>query len=385
MSCTKLPGRRNRVERLDTAGGPMIRKRFTDAACAERETAVYRLLEGSSLPHAALLEANADTLLLEALPGISFSVLLERQEAKSETALEPWEKLFSWVSSLCRLTGLAPTDCNLQNFLYDEALDVVYGIDFEECRPGRSSEALARLCAHILLHRPEKTVFKRELVAALCQQSVDAPTYDQIMEETEKLRLRRALRRNSRFSAAVLAGGKSSRMGRDKAALPFNGSTLLAYQIQKLRALGIEDIMVSGSSLYVSGVRPVPDIYPGHGPLSGIHACLAEALCQAVLFLSVDTPLIPPDALQLLLDAHVNGATLLCHNGQTEPLLGVYDRSLSGLCEPILQSGHTKVWRLLDQVEARLVPFDADESAFLNCNTPQEYNMITQIKPPFEA
>ena len=49
------------------------------------------------------------------------------------------------------------------------------------------------------------------------------------------------------FSAAVLAGGFSSRMGRDKACLPFGGTTLLGFQVGKLRALGIEDIMISGS------------------------------------------------------------------------------------------------------------------------------------------
>ena len=87
---------------------------------------------------------------------------------------------------------------------------------------------------------------------------------------------------NARFSAAVLAGGLSSRMGRDKAALPFDGTTLLDFQVGKLRALGVKDIMISGSEQKIPGARPISDVYPRKGPLSGIHACLAAAKGSAV-------------------------------------------------------------------------------------------------------
>ena len=179
------------------------------------------------------------------------------------------------------------------------------------------------------------------------------------------------------FSAAVLAGGKSSRMGQDKAALPFGGTTLLAYQVQKLRALGIGDIMISGSKQRVPDTCFVPDIHPGMGPLSGIHACLAAAKHEAVLFLPVDTPLLPPEALQALLDAHDGGITLLRHGARTEPLIGVYDRAIAPLCEPILLSGTTGVKRLLEQVAPKLLELDGlPEDAFLNCNTQEEYRRI---------
>ena len=87
-----------------------------------------------------------------------------------------------------------------------------------------------------------------------------------------------------------------------KANLPFGSVTMLEYQIQKLRMLGIEDIIISGSGRELAGTRCVPDIYPHKGPLSGIHACLEAALHDSVLFLSVDTPLIPIETLQTLLD-----------------------------------------------------------------------------------
>ena len=172
---------------------------------------------------------------------------------------------------------------------------------------------------------------------------------------------------NARFSAAVLAGGLSSRMGRDKAALPFGGTTLLGFQVQKLRFLGMEDIMISGTEQQIPGTRPIPDVYPHKGPLSGIHACL------------VDTPLIPLEALRELMTAHEGGVTLLRHGEQTEPLIGVYDAALVPLCGEILQSEHTGVWQLLNRTPVKTLPFDGDEAFFLNGNTPEDYARLLQL------
>ena len=180
------------------------------------------------------------------------------------------------------------------------------------------------------------------------------------------------------ISAAVLAGGKSTRMGRDKAALPIGDRTLLEHQEQKLRALGISDVMISGSTLTISDTRFVPDVFPGKGPLSGIHACLAAAKHEAVLFLPVDAPLLPLNVLRELTDAHRGGITLLRHGARTEPLFGVYDRALAALCEPILQSGDTSVKRLLEQTAVQLLELELPEPAFTNCNTPEEYRRILE-------
>ena len=182
-----------------------------------------------------------------------------------------------------------------------------------------------------------------------------------------------------RFSAAVLAGGLSSRMGRDKASLPFDGTTLLAFQVEKLRAFGIEDIMISGSEQQIPGTRPIPDVNPRKGPLGGIHACLAAAKGSAVLFLGVDTPLIPLKALRTLLLAHENGVTLLQHGNRTEPLFGVYDCALAPLCEEILRTEHTGVWQLLNRTTVKTLSFDEDETVFTNGNTPEEYARLLQL------
>ena len=142
----------------------------------------------------------------------------------------------------------------------------------------------------------------------------------------------------NRFSAAVLAGGRSTRMGADKAGLPFMGMTLAAYQAEKLKALGLTDLMLSGCRQEIPGARYVPDELPARGPLGGIHACLGAAEHDAVLFLSVDVPLVPVETLRALFDAHTGGITLLSVEGAPQPLIGVYDRSLRSAAEEILRS-----------------------------------------------
>lgn len=185
--------------------------------------------------------------------------------------------------------------------------------------------------------------------------------------------------RNAGVSAAVLAGGFSTRMGHDKASLPFGGVTLLEHQVHKLRTLGIEDIMISGCEQRLSETRFVPDVYPHKGPLSGIHACLEAAAHGSVLFLCVDTPLVPIKTLQTLLDTHCGGVTLLQHGEQTEPLIGVYEKRLAPICAEILQTETTKVWQLIRQVLLTTVVFTDDPMLLTNCNTPAEYESIFRL------
>lgn len=185
----------------------------------------------------------------------------------------------------------------------------------------------------------------------------------------------------NRVSAILLAGGRSSRMGRDKAGLPFQGMTLLEWQVQKLQGLGIKDIMLSGPRREAPGVRVVPDEFPGRGPLGGLHACMKAARCPDCLVLSVDVPLAPPPALMALVRAHrASGAaaTLLRHGGKWEPLVGVYRSGLFRRAEPILRGENTAVRRLLDETGFEVLDWPGDEGLFLNCNTPEDYEQLCQ-------
>ena len=180
----------------------------------------------------------------------------------------------------------------------------------------------------------------------------------------------------SNTSAILLAGGKSSRMGTSKAELDFHGVSLLQYQVEKLRRLGIEDIVVSGKATTMEGVPFVPDVYPDRGPLGGIHAGLLAIKNASALVISVDCPLIPAPFLQKLIAAHESGITLAARDGVTEPLIGVYDKALAGLCQEILQGERTSVRRLHDAVGLSTVDYEGDRRLLSGCNTPEEYREI---------
>lgn len=175
-------------------------------------------------------------------------------------------------------------------------------------------------------------------------------------------------------SGILLAGGKSTRMGRDKAALPFGGGTLLTVQRGKLQALGITDILVSG---YGDGM--IPDAVPGCGPLGGLAACLPRAKNARALVLSVDVPLVPAEVLYELIAAHTAGATLLRHGERMEPLIAVYDTALGAAAERLLSDGKRAVRALLDETDWRAYDTAAPEWQFTNCNTPEAYEAALRL------
>ena len=183
-------------------------------------------------------------------------------------------------------------------------------------------------------------------------------------------------------SAIILAGGRSARMGTDKAELLWNGSTLIGHQTRKLRALGIGDIILSGYRRSVPGTRCVSDVYPGKGPLGGIHAGLLAAKHPHCLVLSVDVPLVPADTLSSLIRAHIAGEnriTVLTHGTMTEPLIGVYERALAPDAGEVLRSDSTSVRVLLDRVGASAFAYEGDETLLFNCNTPSEYRALLRL------
>ncbi|MBO5544062.1 MAG: molybdenum cofactor guanylyltransferase [Firmicutes bacterium] len=185
-------------------------------------------------------------------------------------------------------------------------------------------------------------------------------------------------------SAIILAGGRSSRMGTDKAKLKQGDQTLLELMAEKLRRLGISEIVVSGCPDCPEGTSYVPDLIPDKGPLSGIHAGLRQIRHRSALVLPVDMPLIQEETLRLLVQAHVNTGdgslcspiTALTLNGDLEPLIAVYDAFLAEDCERILREEKHSPRRLFEKYGFTSVAFTGDPVSLMNCNTPEEYELV---------
>jgi molybdopterin-guanine dinucleotide biosynthesis protein A len=141
----------------------------------------------------------------------------------------------------------------------------------------------------------------------------------------------------------VLAGGRSSRMGRDKALELFCGRSLIEIALATLREAGIEPAIAGARSDLSGAASVVEDVRPDQGPLGGICAALASTSAERVVFVSVDLPLLPASLIACLLNhARLTGraVTVTSVNGFVQTFPAVLDRAALPSLERSLQSGH---------------------------------------------
>ncbi len=161
--------------------------------------------------------------------------------------------------------------------------------------------------------------------------------------------MRDGLRDSAAISDAagfVLAGGQSSRMGSDKALLPFDGEPLIARAVSTLREaripVSIAGAASSARASFVAHAPVVEDSRPGLGPLSGICTAMAAASARFAVFVPVDLPLLPPSLIEYLLQhARITGhaVTIPSMNGFIQTFPAVLERSALPQLQNELHSG----------------------------------------------
>ncbi|HKT88858.1 MAG TPA: molybdenum cofactor guanylyltransferase [Candidatus Sulfotelmatobacter sp.] len=183
-------------------------------------------------------------------------------------------------------------------------------------------------------------------------------------------------------SAFILAGGQSTRMGADKAFVALNGRTLLQRVLGTARSV-TPNVHIVGDPAKFSPFAPViADVFPGCGPLAGIHAALRSSGTDLNLMLAVDLPFIPPALLQFLTtqaEAFPVAAAIVPRTSHGwQPLSAVYRRSFADLAEEALRAGHYKIDVLFQRTPVRAISEEELQSAgfspqvFRNLNTPQD-------------
>jgi len=190
-------------------------------------------------------------------------------------------------------------------------------------------------------------------------------------------------------SAAILAGGRALRFGGlDKSALIVGGRTILEHQVAELSQITDDLMLVGGHAppATLTGVRHVPDLVPGCGPLSGLHAELSAARSPVVVVVACDMPFVPARLLRyfLTLVNGPDGPDLVVPRTERgyHPLCAAYTRAC---LEPIarrLADGRLRVGGLFDDVRTRIVAreviagFGDPDRLLANLNTPLEYRAI---------
>ncbi|HEX4485537.1 MAG TPA: molybdenum cofactor guanylyltransferase [Terriglobales bacterium] len=191
----------------------------------------------------------------------------------------------------------------------------------------------------------------------------------------------------SDIAAFVLAGGKSSRMGQDKAFLELGGRSLLARTLELAGSVSPSVAIVGDGVKFFPMGRVVEDVYPGQGPLAGIHAALLSSDAALNLMLAVDIPFVETEFLQYLLSEASRGsavATVPKTREGWQPLCAVYRREFAETAERALRAGKNKIGPLFEQVETRVISSDEliriniDELMFRDLNTPEDWRTAAE-------
>jgi len=170
-------------------------------------------------------------------------------------------------------------------------------------------------------------------------------------------------------------------MGTDKAFLPFEGRTLLARALDLLRTLTPEVGIVGPAAKFAPYGLVIEDVYPGRGPLAGIHAALSASTTELNLMLAVDLPFVTESLLRFIVEqAGAADAVVTVPRiaGGYQPLCAVYRRAFATLAQAALEAGRNKIdalfadttTRILEEPELRRFAFSA--AMFDNLNTPED-------------
>ena len=174
----------------------------------------------------------------------------------------------------------------------------------------------------------------------------------------------------------VLTGGRSSRMGRDKALLSIDGSLLVERTAEVVRAAAGNVTLIGAPERYAHlGLPVLPDLAPGGGPICGLHAALKATRADWNLVVACDMPGLTAAFLSdLLVAAQQLGCA--CLTPQTasalHPLCAVYHRRSVDIVEFAIQHNSFKMHDLLKSLDAVSWPV-AEPSLLENVNTPLEW------------
>jgi molybdopterin-guanine dinucleotide biosynthesis protein A len=183
----------------------------------------------------------------------------------------------------------------------------------------------------------------------------------------------------------ILSGGKSKRMGRPKAFLPFEGSTVIGHIVHEIKDLFNEIFIVANEveSFEDLGVDVVKDILPHRGPLGGILSGLMTSSNHYAFVMACDMPLIDKRLVRELVSRRQdNDVVVLSHPQGIEPLFGVYSKNCIKPLEESLFAGNLSVQDFLSGLKAGIyewMPERSDADAlppFFNINTPQDYSRV---------
>ena len=183
------------------------------------------------------------------------------------------------------------------------------------------------------------------------------------------------------ITGIILVGGKSRRMGRDKAFLKVGGIPIFERVLEVFRESFERILLIGDREERFAGYHlPIlPDIYPGSS-LGGLYTGLYHAQTEYVFVASCDLPYPNPEVLRFLSSLrHGFDAVVLTTAKGYEPLFALYAKNCLGAIKALLDKGNFCAYAYYPEVRVRYVPYeelahlDRCGNAFLNVNTPEQF------------
>jgi len=200
-----------------------------------------------------------------------------------------------------------------------------------------------------------------------------------------------------KLTVAIQAGGKSSRMGRDKSFVRLGGRPLIEIVRDRVAPLADELLLVTNDPPDYAhlGLRIVSDRYPDHGPLGGMETALFHAAHADVLMVACDMPWLNVDLLRYMVGLREVGAEpvdiIVPRWGKfPEPLHAIYNKRCLPAITANLAAQRLKITGFFGRMRVRYVEreeierFDMHGRSFANVNTPDQLEAVRRESPPGE-
>lgn len=184
----------------------------------------------------------------------------------------------------------------------------------------------------------------------------------------------------------IIAGGKSKRIGKDKAFIHYNGKRLIEHSILLMQSICKEVIISANHPDYKSfGLRVISDNYKSIGPLGGLEASLSYSKTKHNLVIPCDTPFVGIGVFYDILNAVNDELAIvpIIKADKTEPLIAYYSKETLPFIHQQIKNKNYKIQTLFEKVKTRFIEFD-NHDLFKNLNSPADFkNNLTTDKKCF--
>jgi molybdopterin-guanine dinucleotide biosynthesis protein A len=193
------------------------------------------------------------------------------------------------------------------------------------------------------------------------------------------------------MTSIILAGGKSSRLGRSKALQIIEGKSLIQWVVDRLAILSTEIIIVTahGEAIPCSSlvrIKTVADIYPGKGSLVGIYSGLIASSSSRSIVVGCDTPFLSLGLLEYMTQASPTLDIVVPRiKDKVEPLCAVYSKNCVAHIQELLKQDELRIIELFPMVKVRYVEedeidsFDPEHLSFFNVNTQADLDKARRL------